>query len=80
MMAKKILTMDLVRQICDEIWASGHEPTYDAVVERAGGGSYSTLKPMLQQCLEEGPVAREPMPQPLEHQIAAISRAVWARG
>lgn len=77
--AKPIVTEDLVSEAADAIAASGEDPSIISVQARIGGGSYTTVKRYLDLWRQQQ--ARPPIPEPpatIAERGAALTRDLWA--
>lgn len=79
-MAKAVVTQEAVFAEADALVASGEEPSIIAVQARIGGGSYSTVKRLLDAWKVEraSPAPRVAVPETVLAQSAGFAQQLWA--
>jgi chromosome segregation ATPase len=79
-MAKQLVTLELVSAAAAALVEAGDEPSIIAVQQRIGGGSYTTVKRLLDVWRQQRE-AQAPLPEPpaaIAEQAAAAARELWA--
>ncbi|NML48035.1 hypothetical protein HHL11_30080 [Ramlibacter sp. G-1-2-2] len=77
-MTSAIATPKSVFDAADELHGSGQALTIDAVIAKIGGGSKSTVGPLLEAWRLKGKPGIEPMPEGLEVRARALASAIWS--
>jgi len=72
-----IATRQTVFDAADELQAEGQPVTIDAVIARIGGGSKSTVGPLLQAWQLKRKPDVEPMPESLEARARTLASVIW---
>ena len=79
-MSQKI-TQDIVNQVADQMSAQGQNVTIDSVRQALGGGSFTTISPLVKAWKESNIVeaaAAEAMPAEAERASAEAARVIWS--
>lgn len=79
MAREAVATAAEVWRIAEEIAQAGAVPTVQAVRDRLGGGSFSTLSPLLKQWKEEREAAKAPPPVEIPAEVAEVMREATGR-
>jgi len=79
-MATRIVTQELVNQAAQTLADAGKDPSVIAVKDVIGGGSYSTIKPLLEVWKKERHTAAANIPSTppeIEAKALDMGRAIW---
>lgn len=79
MAREAVATAAEVWRVAEEIAQAGGVPTVQAVRDRLGGGSFSTLSPLLKQWKEEREAAKAPPAVEIPAEVAEVMREATAR-